>query len=588
MANTYESKFKGVEVDEGVNIARNLTGTGGIEVKKTATGTINATVTIDGSGVKITPVSGTGTSTTDVMSQKAVTDELGEKQEKLTASSNIHINSLMADQITLGNYSSGNIILLPQSGASGNVYFPKYGGRLATTNEVPAVVQIMGTGTTTVMSQKAVTDELGKKQDKLTTGSEISIKKLQATTIGAQDNGSLTIVDPLTVSNNVYVNELEATKGVFSSGAIVQGTLTGETAHFATGVTVDGYSSFNGIYVDNSTTNPICFKRNGGIVTKMYGPTSGGGELVNVYLPGKGGTLALTSDIPTGSGGGTTITVNGKVQSALKAAIYLSDVTGGVGDGETLALFDEYGGLNCADFNADYCYVAECTAQTSAQENYRTTIQPTGIYFEWTGGSYPDLDEGSNKTLTLCGPLSTSTTSGNVIRLPAKSGTVALLSDITGGGGSAGVSSIGGQTGAITLGTGLTIDGNNVLDVITHMNYVNMYLHRIIGKFDRSSGSYAIMISVYNGTEAEFTGDTLGNLIQQLFEYQYTSSIVIAKTDGSTVTSWDPTKFEQLYVGTIVDDTLYCNFNEMNIVPVQLYDIPFVSDIVEQIALPVS
>lgn len=148
-----------------------------------------------------------------------------------------------------------------------------------------------------------ITAALTGKQDKLTTSSEISIKKLQATTIGAQDNGSLTIVDPLTVSNDVYVNELEATKGVFSSGAIVQGTLTGETAHFATGVTVDGYSSFNGIHVDNSTTNPICFKRNGSIVTKMYGPTSGGGSLVNVYLPGKSGTLALTSDIPTGGGG---------------------------------------------------------------------------------------------------------------------------------------------------------------------------------------------------------------------------------------------------------------------------------------------
>lgn len=240
MANTYESKFKGAEVDEGVNIARNLTGTGGIEVKKTATGTINATVTIDGSGVKITPVSGTGTSTTDVM------------------------------------------------------------------------------------SQKAVTDELGKKQDKLTTGSEISIKKLQATTIGAQDNGSLTIVDPLTVSNNVYVNELEATKGVFSSGAIVQGTLTGETAHFATGVTVDGYSSFNGIYVDNSTTKPICFKRNGSIVTKMYGPTSGGGELVNVYLPGKGGTLALTSDIPTGGGGSAGVSSIGGKTGAITLGTGLS------------------------------------------------------------------------------------------------------------------------------------------------------------------------------------------------------------------------------------------------------------------------
>lgn len=498
MANTYTSKFKGVEVDEGVNIARNLTGTGGIEVKKTETGTINATVTIDGSGVKITPVSGTGTSTTDVMSQKAVTDELGKKQDTITNQTSLNVGGLNVNGTITGKDLSmtGNVniegvqvsitgetitfdsahdditfksrynapvvfdVAAQFKGPSGAMFY------LGDTGEyvklMPAMngtgiydVRLPDTGGTLALTSD-ITTALTGKQDNLTTGSEISIKKLQATTIGAQDNGSLTIVDPLTVSNNVYVNELEATKGVFSSGAIVQGTLTGETAHFATGVTVDGYSSFNGIHVDNSTTNPICFKRNGGIVTKMYGPTSGGGELVNVYLPGKGGTLALTSDIPTG------------------------------------------------------------------------------------------------------------------------------------GGGSAGVSSIGGKTGAITLGTGLTIDGNNVLDVVTHMNYANMYLHRVIGSFDRSGGSYAIMISLYDGTEAEFTGDTLGNLTQQIFEYQYTSSIVIAKTDGSTLTSWDPTKFEQFYVGTIVDDMLYCNFNEMNITPIQLYDIPFVSDIVEQVALPVS
>lgn len=221
MANTYESKFKGVEVDEGVNIARNLAGTGGIDIRTFGTG-INTVKKIDGS---------------------ILMTALGEKQDTLTVSSNVHINSLTADYITLG--SSGSISLYPQSGASGNAYLPKYGGYLATTGDIPAVVPITGTGTTTVMSQKAVTDELGKKQDKIT------------------DQTSLNV------------------------GAL----------------TAKGYSSLNGIFVDNSTTKPICFKRNGSIVTKVYGPTSGGGELVNVYLPGKGGTLALTSDIPTGGGG---------------------------------------------------------------------------------------------------------------------------------------------------------------------------------------------------------------------------------------------------------------------------------------------
>lgn len=356
MANTYESKFKGVEVDEGVNIARNLTGTGGIEVKKTETGTINATVTIDGSGVKITPVSGTGTSTTDVMSQKAVTDELGKKQDTITNQTSLNVGGL-------------------------NV------------------------------------------------------------------NGTITGKD-LSMTGNVNIEG-------------VQVSITGET------ITFD--SAHDDITFKSRYNAPVVFD----VAAQFKGPSG--------------------------------------------AMFYLGDT------GEYVKLMPAMNG--------------------------------TGIYD---------------------------------VRLPDTGGTLALTSDIpTGGGGSAGVSSIGGKTGAILLGTGLTIGSNNVLDVVTHMYYVNMYLHRIIGQFDRSSGRYMIMISFYDGTEAEFTGDTLGNLIQQLFEYQYTSSIVIAKTDG-TATNWDPTKFEQLYVGIIVDDALYCNFNEMNIVPVSLYDIPFVSDIVEQLALPVS
>ena len=197
MANTYESKFKGVEIDDGVNTATYATGTGGINV------TIKGTTNVTGTGGRHLEIDGSG------------------KQDKLTVSSNVHINSLtiasssadglyftnetgagisyrilvaasggtaplarltvpndiagktqtiatreyvnahsssynpgsgidisgntislakriMVDNITLGNYSSGNVILLPQSGASGNVYFPKYGGTLATTNDIPA------------------------------------------------------------------------------------------------------------------------------------------------------------------------------------------------------------------------------------------------------------------------------------------------------------------------------------------------------------------------------------------------------------------------------------------------------------------
>lgn len=320
MANTYESKFKGAEVDEGVNIARNLAGTGGIDIRTFGTG-INTVKEIDGSGkqdkltvssnvhinsLTIAATSATGlyftnetgagisyrilvaaSSGTAPLARLMVPNDIAGKTQTIATREYVNAHSssynpgsgidisgntislakhIMVNDITLGNYSSGNVILLPQSGASGNVYFPKYGGTLATTNEVPAVVQIMGTGTTTVMSQKAVTDELGKKQDKIT------------------DQTSLNV------------------------GAL----------------TAKGYSSLNGIYVDNSTTKPICFKRNGSIVTKMYGPTSGGGELVNVYLPGKGGTLALTSDIPTGGGGSAGVSSIGGKTGAITLGTGLS------------------------------------------------------------------------------------------------------------------------------------------------------------------------------------------------------------------------------------------------------------------------
>ena len=236
------------------------------------------------------------------------------------------------------------------------------------------------------------------------------------------------------------------------SGAIVHGTLTGETAHFATGITVGGFSSFNGIHVDNSTTNPICFKRNGSIVTQMYGPTSGGGSIANVFLPGKSGTLALTSDIPTG-GGGTTITADGVVKTAMNASS-----TGGI---KTLVMTDKLGHFGVTGGIGSLFVDSELfTASETTEKNYRTEIVSTGIRFCSDAHTPPDLDEGS--WLTLHGPTAISGGSfSHTIYLPQKSGTVALLSDITGGG-SAGVSSIGGKTGAITLGTGLSMNGNEL------------------------------------------------------------------------------------------------------------------------------
>lgn len=438
MANVYESKFKGVEIDDGVNIATYATGTGGINV--TIKGTTNVTGTsgphleIDGSGVKITPVSGTGTSTTDVMSQKAVTDELGKKQDTITNQTSLNVGSLKmyTDGGATGTYAQPGRIEISGTPASilirdirddygttikpytdpmigayltspVTVSLPYKSGTLATTDDIPAagvevyeisssggriigdapIIQfdyntynhativsdpgiadnrkrliiptpvtktinntsILGTGNISLATTADITSAITGKQDKLTTSSEISIKKLQVTTIGAQDNGSLTIVDPLTVSNDVYVNELAATKGVFSSGAIVQGTLTADGID-STAVTVADYA--------NAPHN--LSQLEGDRLSFYYGADPYDGNICNLLAPA-------------------------------------GNVTG------------------------------------SATYN---------------------------------------------IKLPQKSGTVALLSDITGGG-SAGVSSIGGKTGAITLGDGLTMSGQqlvNKVKVYTSGNYL--------------------------------------------------------------------------------------------------------------------
>lgn len=535
MANTYESKFKGVEVDEGVNIARNLTGTGGIEVKKTETGTINATVTIDGSGVKITPVSGTGTSTTDVMSQKAVTDELGKKQDTITNQTSLNVGALNVNGTITGKDLSmtGNVniegvqvsitgetitfdsahdditfksrynapvvfdVAAQFKGPSGAMFY------LGDTGEyvklMPAMngtgiydVRLPDTGGTLALTSD-ITTALTGKQDKLTTGSEISIKKLQATTIGAQDNGSLTIVDPLTVSNDVYVNELAATKGTFWSGAIVQGTLTGETAHFATGVTVDGYSSFNGIYVDNSTSNPICFKRNNSIVTKMYGPTSGGGELVNVYLPGKGGTFAMTDDL---DGKQDTITTT----TSIKAGSI--DLTGNVVFGGEISCNAEDGNRSLLSIGyPEGAYsvkgpqnIPNMTQYTVYLPSKSGTIATTDEITSAITGKQDKLVSGQNiktingQSVLGSGNITVGGGSAGVTSLGGETGAIDLGEglDITGGvlyctvtggggGGSAGVSSIGGKTGAITLGDGLSMSGQqlvNKVKVYTSGNYL--------------------------------------------------------------------------------------------------------------------
>lgn len=404
MANTYESKFKGVEIDDGVNTATYATGTGGINV------TIKGTTNVTGTGGRHLEIDGSG-------KQDKFTDDLIVRLDK-------PITGFESESI-IGIYANnGRVVLEAPSnlGPTGVSYvLPAGYGTvpLASTESLPKIVQATGTATGSVMSQNAVTKALGKKQDTITDQTSLNVGGLKVT------------------------GTIQLSQKTGSSGApLVVSSNNGDFIEAYNGISYTQIDMLDGYY-----TNTI-------------------------FLPTGDGTLALTSDIPTGGGGGTTITADGVVKTAMNASS-----TGGTG---VLLMTDEYGEVNCstlhADVSAEYCDAYEYVAQTAEQKNYRTTLQPTGIYFEWTGGSYPDLDEGSNRTLTLCGPLSTSTTSArdNIIRLPAKSGTVALLSDITGGG-SAGVSSIGGTTGAITLSTGLAMSGQqlvNKVKVYTSGNYL--------------------------------------------------------------------------------------------------------------------
>lgn len=402
MANTYKSNFKGVEVDKGVNIALNLTGTGVIQITTSGTG-IDTTKTI-----KITPVQSTGTSTTDVMSQDAVTKALKKKQDELTESSFVNISTITSNFGSINNLS-------------------------CTTFEVTGSPINIGTESSSTISLK---------------GSKIDISG--------------------------------------STGIDFYGDVS-----FSDGITANKYSSLNGIYVDNSTTNPICFKRNNSIVTKMYGPTSGGGELVNVYLPGKGGTFAMTDDL---DGKQDTITTT----TSIKAGSI--DLTGNVVFGGEISCNAEDGNRSLLSIGyPEGAYsvkgpqnIPNMTQYTVYLPSKSGTIATTDEITSAITGKQDKLVSGQNiktingQSVLGSGNITVGGGSAGVTSLGGETGAIdlgeglditggVLYCTVTGGGGSAGVSSIGGKTGAITLSTGLAMSGQqlvNKVKVYTSGNYL--------------------------------------------------------------------------------------------------------------------
>lgn len=390
MANTYESKFKGVEVDKGVNIALNLTGAGGIEVKTAGTG-IDTIKTIDiTSGATLT-VNSLNTQFLDVTGAVYARDEIW-AGGKITSDTQIAATGVVSSNTALaapkitggqldisGNASAGNVLVQNQISATGSI--------------------------TSLTSLDAPVVNTQKVAYKGTGNSAITL---------LPDAITITAPSGVTFSNSITVNS-----GIYgNSGMTLQ---NGKGITFQSGAT----------------------KTMGTIM-----PNTGASGNPTFTLPTKGGTFALTSDIPTG-GGGTTITADGVVKTAMNASS-----TGGTG---VLLMTDKYGETHCSTIYADVSG-ANISVTSTDDKTHSVELFPDKIRFGYDSAGYP-IEDGN--AVYLKGPSGATWPLLSTIYLPAKSGTIALLSDITGGG-SAGVSSIGGKTGAITLGDGLTMSGQQL------------------------------------------------------------------------------------------------------------------------------
>lgn len=64
---------------------------------------------------------------------------------------------------------------------------------------------------------------------------------------------------------------------------------------------IDGSSSLGSTTMSSAYLPKVSFQRDNATVVNLLSPTSGGSTTTNIYLPAKAGTMALTSDIPTGA-----------------------------------------------------------------------------------------------------------------------------------------------------------------------------------------------------------------------------------------------------------------------------------------------
>lgn len=146
--------------------------------------------------------------------------------------------------------------------------------------------------------------------------------------------------------------------------------------------------------------------------------------------------------------------------------------------------------------------------------------------------------------------------------------------DIPVGGGSAGVSSIGGKTGDITLGTGLSMSGNT-LNADSGSGGTTYYRHMVQGKLNNGSGIYYIYMSTIMSQSTEL------GAFSEISDYiQNTTDIVVAFDPNDT---GEPSYYDAFVSAVMINGTIYFIGSNNTHISADTSSIDFISDVVEEV-----
>lgn len=137
-----------------------------------------------------------------------------------------------------------------------------------------------------------------------------------------------------------------------------------------------------------------------------------------------------------------------------------------------------------------------------------------------------------------------------------------------------GVSSIGGKTGDVTLGTGLSMSGNT-LNADSGSGGTTYYRHMVQGKLNNGSGIYYIYMSTIMSQSTEL------GAFSEISDYiQNTTDIVVAFNPNDT---GEPSYYDAFVSAVMINGTIYfIGSNNMHI-GADTSSIDFISDVVEEV-----